>query len=1194
MSLEQPDSGINVGKETVEIDKGKLQERMDAGMSKEDAIALGKEEAAVTAILDGEMLEGDVDQNEQKKALEKAAAIKAAKENLDSTFEGTKEEAGKDTEETKKDAGEADKKPSDKTKQGTQPAKEEAEEKETIPDLKLEGETITINGKTYLVEGAAQTTDGKAGFKLKNLQPGLNDNEKSEVFDAETVKSTAENRRKEMWNDYKLRFGFTDEDIRILETDNEYKNLSLGQRRFVLDSLTSATLEKVDEIAEESFKSNGSKKGFWGKVGDGIWKGTRMNREKTEAFKAFTSGGIEKVEDDLGAIITRVGMMNVPMIENEKHEVEVQYSKQFGNTLNQSAAALHAQRAYDQAATALQKIPPEWESDNATRKQRSMAADARAAFHNAELKCFSEYKFGTGGKNYEQFMTGLVGIDQKVELNRFMNAHPENERVLQDLYKSEAKKNFDRDIGDRARDLVMRDQKLAYGVLGAGVRKAIGYFSWSGLGTAVGGGGIMGAIRGYGKARQKVRDQETAFRRGKTTIAKEDPFKLFPSKDKKAEVIQTDMLRIDERDASVSEDDPNAKNPKRYLDKINDIIFKMEAADEKGNPEEAAFYKTMLDNRIAYTLERARLGKISFGDKENRIANQAAFASVINRAERYSGAADPEAQEQFKNRIASLMSGVKRERRVEDDARQRDQNRFVRNYTIRNAAIGAAFGGIGYGVMHGIEKLREAGVFDMSVSHEAAGNLDGNAYAPDKTYVAMPDPREYKFVDGEPIKFGHDDVGVPDDAYIRKGEGIEHALRRQIEHDPELAKELGWKEGTDIHKFSGSAAHKLATQEGYIDNANGKEVRVNYEGEKTTFYKINRHSDGTIHVDEGQGTHYTENEAFDQNDRYSAFDREQNHGEHYEYIYKNGEKVPIIDHGTLTEPSDHIDKGAMYEEHFSNENNELPRLRHEDVGSNDATDAMENTAGAENVAQSHAESNVVIENHAQNAQQAVETEYTYHEQPGRPLSPNRGSMRYSHGPGRTINDANPAINYNNVPGHGQEYVGHNTIVDHQGIHRTEDNIVVRKVRINGRGINYNTGSTDPLGAFDSKVNNNYDRLMNKVFGERNSWGDFEVNKKVLNMLKHHNAIDDLSSTPAQNTDKNIVEYLDIVKKVHDESGLEPLNGQTTEMYLRQALQQMKNDGKNIRRFVSYLITQEETTEGAAQTAVKQASDDVYR
>lgn len=68
-----------------------------------------------------------------------------------------------------------------------------------------------------------------------------------------------------------------------------------------------------------------------------------------------------------------------------------------------------------------------------------------------------------------------------------------------------------------------------------------------------------------------------------------------------------------------------------------------------------------------------------------------------------------------------------------------------------------------------------------------------------------------------------------EEAIVRKGEGIEHSFIRQIEHNSELAKELGFKGNINdtkaLHQFAGKEAHIIAIKTGYVDSS-GHEVRV--------------------------------------------------------------------------------------------------------------------------------------------------------------------------------------------------------------------------------------------------------------------------------------------------------------------------------------------------------------------------------
>lgn len=94
-------------------------------------------------------------------------------------------------------------------------------------------------------------------------------------------------------------------------------------------------------------------------------------------------------------------------------------------------------------------------------------------------------------------------------------------------------------------------------------------------------------------------------------------------------------------------------------------------------------------------------------------------------------------------------------------------------------------------------------------------------------------PHEYVPRDHDPIpKTEHHTTPIQEthtinpDAIIHKGEGIENAFIRQIEHNTEIAKSLGWDGKEDLHQFAQHEAHALAIKEGYVDT-NGNEIRVN-------------------------------------------------------------------------------------------------------------------------------------------------------------------------------------------------------------------------------------------------------------------------------------------------------------------------------------------------------------------------------
>ena len=86
-----------------------------------------------------------------------------------------------------------------------------------------------------------------------------------------------------------------------------------------------------------------------------------------------------------------------------------------------------------------------------------------------------------------------------------------------------------------------------------------------------------------------------------------------------------------------------------------------------------------------------------------------------------------------------------------------------------------------------------------------------------------------KIKEAEAELFQPKNADIPREAIIQKGEGIEHAFARQIEHDPELQKYFKWDGKSDLHKFAGKAAHRASLQLGYV-NAEGQQIWIKEPG----------------------------------------------------------------------------------------------------------------------------------------------------------------------------------------------------------------------------------------------------------------------------------------------------------------------------------------------------------------------------
>lgn len=139
------------------------------------------------------------------------------------------------------------------------------------------------------------------------------------------------------------------------------------------------------------------------------------------------------------------------------------------------------------------------------------------------------------------------------------------------------------------------------------------------------------------------------------------------------------------------------------------------------------------------------------------------------------------------------------------------------------------------------------------------------------------------------------------DAIVHKGQGIEHAFIKQIEHNPILAKELAEKAGFKgdlnnpkiLHEFAGKQAHLIAINEGYVDSTTGHQVSV-LQADKVG-YEI-KMENGHIAVDEKS----VDGKLFETHHEGDKFETKIE-----KYEYSDGKDHRVIEHLIKEQPATH-------------------------------------------------------------------------------------------------------------------------------------------------------------------------------------------------------------------------------------------------------------------------------------------------
>jgi hypothetical protein len=221
-----------------------------------------------------------------------------------------------------------------------------------------------------------------------------------------------------------------------------------------------------------------------------------------------------------------------------------------------------------------------------------------------------------------------------------------------------------------------------------------------------------------------------------------------------------------------------------------------------------------LKRRLDYTQDRIEQGLVNFGDLRSSSFNQLNLIEKMDEALVTLGSENETAKNEVDARLKQFLSFKK-------EGINETQRKFIEKQALRGAALGAGFALVGYGARYLGEQLGWWGHPEMAGATEdsPSSNLVERA---EKWMQNWNQKNMPEFENNEPtpekiIEKVEKIVPVNTDAIVGKGEGIEHALIRQILHNPDLAKQLGFQgdvnDAAALKNFAGREAHILALRE---------------------------------------------------------------------------------------------------------------------------------------------------------------------------------------------------------------------------------------------------------------------------------------------------------------------------------------------------------------------------------------------
>ena len=489
-----------------------------------------------------------------------------------------------------------------------------------------------------------------------------------------------------------------------LESIEGFGDLSRGQQKLILENLSQLTIGRIRDEAVDGHEEDVANEKATRVIGGSkllgrVWVGVRdsfdkkfdiVNRGK-KLKQEIQNGGMDEHGKILEKLVSGMKAFGPAVKENEKGEPELELL----DTKGMSPELAKVAEVFNKQGNAFSKIPYEWSLETATTEQRKTFAKAKETYELQREVIMGHMKESLGDVGAIQAMAETERI---IEGQRFIQTEPDAAKALADIENQSAWTAAMKSVGTE-RGLYMAGGVVARtaitGVLGVAFAPA----------AAVG----IGAIRGWKRAGDALRDQEIAMRKGekapeteKTLQAKARIAELnvaitqMPDgrgkEDLVAELVHlNETLHVDTQKnmvtAARSADEAGASGSRGSAEKINLLMNKLKGNETTTLKDERI--ASALRQRVAYTKQMISEGKMIFGEGDERLSNQYRLMSSLAQAEMLL-ATETATDEQGQKVEERLKSWIKRTDEETDDARF--------NEKLKKAAFAGALGGAFAGV----------------------------------------------------------------------------------------------------------------------------------------------------------------------------------------------------------------------------------------------------------------------------------------------------------------------------------------------------------------------------------------------------------------------------------------------------------------------------------------------------------------
>ncbi|MDP3043436.1 MAG: hypothetical protein Q8N21_03460 [bacterium] len=673
----------------------------------------------------------------------------------------------------------------------------------------------------------------------------VEEEKKEEIREEAAVKPEIKEISLKVIDNFSKEFNINKEDLEQIENFN---SLSEGQQLLILENLKQLTLGRIQEESAIKHKKNIAETKFLGRIWQGISKKYQIAKLEKENAEEITQGGMKAHGIVLRQLANGLKEFG-PEVEIKDGKLEIQFASELGPEHKEQLDE------FNRIANGFSRMPYEWSLKTASRKEQAAYNRTEEQYEEAKINIINiKIK---NAENEEVFLS-MNDIEAKIKLNQFLNTHPKVEKQLQKIK--------DKKVWLRVWANVATERGI---YAGAGFITRTATMSLVGLAGAPLAAATVGGWMARRRGEETLKDREKSARKG--------------AEDKNKET-------------------KDYVDAKYIYESIDFLINKLKESDDTDKQEEMI---RSLRFHLNDAQDKIEDGTINFGDKDNRLYNQYELIKKLSDARVYI-----EQQNYFEDIELIMESKIKYsedikviEKFLEKQEKEisKAQKKYLRDQMIRGAIFSAGFATAGYAIRHfagewlGWDKQTKG----MSgVKSQKTDLKETLARLHKEELEQLQKPRFIETV--EEMEQAAKEVPAAgkiadaklDLAAIHKDEGVEHAIRRQLEAKPE---NYGYKGDMNdkqaIHKWSGGEAHRTAIKAGYVNPETGEEIRVGAKGIGRAAYVLEKDAQGKTQVHEyfkGEEGNFKSQEVRELAENFKGAKFEGADKEFYEYEHKGG------------------------------------------------------------------------------------------------------------------------------------------------------------------------------------------------------------------------------------------------------------------------------------------------------------------